>query len=473
MASTLPDGSRKPKPKVPPLRDRRLTRKLNKTLRRTGTLPEGSLRDLAKVVATSNQRGTLNNRDQKVLRRFLNNLDKHSNQEIPNSNVYKSLQSYSGRKSITKDRVPVRTIKVPEKSQGRGPGPWADKMVPHDRDGGSQKAQKGRSGKRGGRGGPNTSTPGMIYYGLGDFPGVNRKEARLEVQTENNKLIRALLDQAKNYRQDLEFDTNKANTLFDRTKGDLNYVFNEADDFIKGRNQAIINRYQSTGNEIGEVFSGLQNALGQTSNANRDAALQEQARLGIQQSGMGNFDQDANFAQLQAQQLGSSAQANLDMQRNSATEIGALLRSMGQASLASAVGRATNARQDSITGAQQGFRENINNIRSDITDVRKNRSQAVGDLHRAMEDAAYQRWAESQQMDFNNQLAANQFNLGVSKHNSDNFWERAKLTQQQAEARRRRQLAQQQMRANRESKRLDSRSISINELMDPNSAFNS
>lgn len=433
-----------------PRQDRRLTNRLTRKVKRGGTVNSDTLDRLFSVISKSDAQGTLNNRDRQRLGNLLEIVGKDSpggglgvSGMIRQNPTYRDLTKFTsqngGGNGLFGD-----IFKEIIDSAGKGNKPKAGNEAP--RTGANGNSATGRSGQgrnggpgrnggrnRGGRG-PNTSVPGAVYNGLGEFPGIDRDEARLEVTNENNRLIQALLDEAGARRQDLKFDINTANGLFDRTKGDLNYVFNEADDFIGAKNQQIDQRFTDTGSQLGQLFQQLQGTLGQTSAANRNAAVGEQSRLGIQQSGMGNFDSDANFQQMLAQQSGAGAQATNQMMQGSANEIGSLLQSMSQASLASAMGRATNDRNDAITGARQGYRSEVSDIRGDIRDVNKNRPAAINELFKAMQNDAYQRWAETQQMDFQNQLATNNFNLDVSKLNSDNLWKKAEQRERQRQA---------------------------------------
>lgn len=329
------------------------------------------------------------------------------------------------------------------------------------------KAPKGRPAPK-----PKSKKGGGSKGGMGPYRGgsvgvssnVSRDEARQMVQEENNNLIRELLQQAGAFKQDLKFDTNTANALFDRSKGDLNYIFNEANDYIGSRNNAIDGTYNKLKGDVGNIFSGLENTMQGTTNANRNAALQEQARLGLQKAGLGSFDEDANFARLQAQQQGAHAQANIGLQQSASSEIGNLLGSMSKASLASAMGRATNARQDAITEAQQSYRGNINSIRNDITNINKRTPQTVNELWESMKNNAFQQQMERENADFQNQMAINSFNLDVSKFNSANFWKKREHAAKVAEARKKRQLAQQKLATQQESKRLYN---SIKDVLNP------
>lgn len=418
-----------------------------------------NLRGVADVVAASKRQGTFNERDKKLLARAIKKMDKDVTliSAAASRGPLERLMNLSGYRGPNR---PSDDFKDFVKKQRKTIGGTTTPAINTGKKGGSgnsnRPAPKKGGGRSGGGGGMNTSTPGLGPYSPGEFEGPSRREARVIVDRENQQLIRDLLGEASKYKQDLKYDVNKANALFNRSQGDLRYIYGEAQDYMGNRSQAIDNRYEQTGGVLGNIYQGLGAAVGQNTDAARANILAEQQRLGIQGSGTADLEADAANRQQIASYLGSAAQSSNEMARNAANEIGNLLGSMSAASLASAVGRSDNRRQDQISDARQGYRQDISEIRGDIGDVKRNRPGAISELHSAMQNNAYQQWAEGQQMAFNNQLATNKFNLDVSNLNSDNFWKRAAARQAAAKARAERRLKREEMQLEKTAQALDS-----------------
>lgn len=437
-----------------PRQDRRLTRKMRRRMNRNGTLSAAQLNKLRSVINSSVNNNTFNKKDSKVLNRFIENLKSDGMgtsviDSIPKMRIANDLAGtakgdpkYNPFTDLVKDN-----LKNPKKDTMTGGNTEIIKKHGGKKGGkgdGHKHGGKNGGGKNGGPGkGLNTSTPGMPMPDFGTFPGVSRKDARIAVGQDINKFIRELMREAQSRKNSHQFDINKANALFDRTEGDLDHVYGEVAEQNQRSGNLINQGYNNGRNAMEQIYGALQGQMQGTTDANRDAAMAEMERLGIQQSGMGRFNTDANFGQQVAGINQANTLANLGMMQNSSNEIGNMLASMGQASLASAVGRATNDRNDYIQDSRQAHRQEMSDILGQIRDTRGERHSMVNELHQAMEQNAYQRWAETNQQQFNNVLAANNFNLGVSKHNSSNLLARAKLTQ---EAARQRALKKQQNR---------------------------
>lgn len=453
--------------------DRRLILQLSHKVKTGQALSQGELGRLNSIVKQTQATGDFSRKDKRALRNFLHTLRTSSgatagkpnlgwgdmtsgspnpNRELASGRDFRQLRKVAYPGSSAKNNpmevmknlhdkglngLPGNTHNWPKANphpKGKGGKPSAAAASPVGSGGAKGRSTPGRRGRRGGGSGlfsPNT----MEYSGFGAFPGVSRQAAKTMVAQDNKQLIEGLFNQAKNFNEDYKYDLNKINAGYDRTKGDLNYVFNEAGDVIGAKNKAIDSRFAAGSDELKAIYDRLQQTMGQTSGDNRAAALAEQQRLGVQNTGMGRFDQDANWQQMLAQQSGANAQANNTLARNSASEAGNMLASMSAASLASAQGRATNARNDASTEALQGYRQNISGIRNDMSGVIKNTPNAVRELYDAMDDKAYQRWAETNQMDWQNQMAAASFNLDVSKLNSSNLWAKRKATMEAARQR--------------------------------------
>lgn len=448
-------GSRR---KLRPLKDLRLARNLARKVKRSDAMvTQKDLSRLISVISQSQDQGTYNRKDKKAVAKLIRAIDnKYGSSGPSTSKEYRNLSKLSGVKKRNAFSDFYGGALKPEPK---------DKMDIHYDPKGKRKAaaqaaaRATRKGKgRNSNGGPYTQR-GMAYYGLGKFPGVDVRDARNIVRGDNNRLIRELLNEMKGVRSGMDYDIRKGDAQYNRAKGDLEYIFGEAGDYINAQNSKIAGQFDKTGNVLQDLYAQLQSRQGSITNDARQRMLAEQSRLGIQKAGTGRFEEDAANMQALAAQQQANNMANNQTAKNSSQEIGQLLASMTAAEKTSNLGKAQNARDDFASQTRQQGRTQLNEILGDIRGIRKDTPNQVQQLFLQMEQNAYQRWAESQQADFNNQLAANNFNLDVSRLNSDNLWQKAKLRQ---EARRQAALRRNQQRqANRDSNRLDSDLISI------------
>jgi hypothetical protein len=332
-----------------------------------------------------------------------------------------------------------------DKNKGGGGKPkGGQRPVGH----GGHKHGSGGGGKSmgggGGGGGGGAAGGGMRYYGAGKAPKVSRDAAAIIVGREINKQLRELQREGGKTRRAGRRAVTEANNHGQKVRGDLDYLFNEADDFIGAQNTKIDGQYDQQRAQLQDLFNSVQGEQSQATDLRRQAAMAEMQRLGIDQAGLGQFDADANFMDQLAGQQQAGTMANVDMQDRNMGDIGSMLESMSRGSRTSLVGKANVAQQEAVNDIRGDTREQLMDIFDSMREVRKGRPAAVNELWTQMQQNAYQQWAETQQMNFQNQLATNQFNLDVSEHNSSNLWKRAKLRQdakrEQAKRRQQRQL---------------------------------
>lgn len=474
MARPVVDGAGHDTPKR--RQDRLQANNIRRTLKGRGgnALTNKDLKELLHTIQRTHKHGNFNEKDQAALRRMIKAAkNNHPVINQPGS-MQNGVRAAKFNPKIEKTLKKLHRFLQPEDTvspnsnkpgYGKGLGVYApghgtnknlkpSKSTPKGKNRPAPKHGGKKHGKRHG-GGPNTSTPGMIYYGLGDFPGISNKQVKTIVGQDINNQVRALAQQLAAGKDARTYDINKIKALYDRTQGDLNYVYGEANDAIQGQNQLINSRFNDNKGDINGIYNALTQQIGNTSDANQQAAMQEMARLGIQQSGMPGYQADVANMQNMANVNQANAQANIHAMQQNSNQAGSLLQSMSAASLASALGRAANAKQDSISQTRQDYRTAMNDIMGQITDVKRQRGQMQNELYSAMEQNAFQRYMEQQQADFNNQLAANQFNLDVSKLNSSNWLAKAKLKQQAAEAAARRRQNQQFLQMQKQGKAND------------------
>lgn len=275
---------------------------------------------------------------------------------------------------------------------------------------------------------------GANYFGIGRGPGYNWKEARKIIREQTQGTIRELRRQRKGERRNMQFDVNKLNALFNRQQGDLNYIFGEAKDYIAGQGAKMDQGFNNARSSLENLYSQFAAESGAATAARRDAAMQELARLGIQQAGMGQFDADANAAALQMDTNQASANANLTAMQNATGSVGNLLSSMAEGSRVSALGRAENSRSDAIAQRRHEWNQFQNDILQQIINIKKQRPELIRDLALQLQQQRFGQFMDRAQANFGNQMSVNRFNLDLSQFNARNFWEKAQLEQEAAQA---------------------------------------
>lgn len=438
-----------------PKKERKLARRYINKINKGGDLSLANLEKTLAVVKRSKAQGTFNKKDANIVKRMVDAFQTDYDNKVPSrkgnqawsqnyydtaaaigrqaNNFVKPGTGYSAVDPIGKPGGPVG---------GHGPvtgGKGNAALKPHPKGGGSNNRPGTKFGPKGGGGGSEygtgSSVGDMYYQGLGAPPKTSRTEAQATVQQEINLQVKALMDQIAKQKNAKQYDVEKIKALYNRTAGDLDYVFGEANDYIGSQNRKIDRQYGATTQGVQDDYAQYRQQAAQQVAANRGNAMSELERLGIQQSGLGRFDADAANTQGLAAANQQNVLANLGTMQQGTDEIGALLGSMSQASLASARGRAANTRQDQIGDTRQEYLEYFNDQLNSINSIKRQRPQMVNELYQAMQGNNFQQWMDMQQANFNNQLATNNFNLDVAGLNSDNTWKAAAQRLKAAEAR--------------------------------------
>ena len=217
--------------------------------------------------------------------------------------------------------------------------------------------------------------------------GWNYTKAANVVQGDINAQLRQILSQALGQRDAKNFDINKAEALFKRSKGDLDYLFNEAKDYNRAQSEKINQRFASTGEDIGALFDTFKAENEASTGNRRDAAMAELQRLGIQQSGLGTFDEDAANAASMADVNNSNVSANLAAMQAGAGEVGDLLAGMATGSHASAVGQATNTRNSAVADINQNFNQYRREVFAEAMKANSMKNSAALDMFMNLKSA--------------------------------------------------------------------------------------
>lgn len=216
--------------------------------------------------------------------------------------------------------------------------------------------------------------------GGGGLPGVNMTEANGIVQADANSQIQALLNQARGQQASKDYQVRQANALFDRTKGDLDYLFNEAKDFNTGQQAKVNDRFAQTGTSIDNIFNTFTQSNNDAVASRKSAASDELARLGISQSGLGAFDSDAANASSMAGLNNANLKANLAAMQSGSNEISDMLSGMATGEHMSDVGRAENSKNDSVSQLNQTFAQYMQGVLGQVDTINSNKFKSSTDL---------------------------------------------------------------------------------------------
>lgn len=246
------------------------------------------------------------------------------------------------------------------------------------------------------------------------------KKAANRVDGQLRQLISQLNNEGAGVRRERNYQIGLADDLLERSRGDLDYIYGEVADTQKAQDAKIAEGYAQTGAKVQELQQALQGQMADTSATNKQAAMDELARLGIQQTGTGRFDADASYAQQLAQQSGANTNANLATSQAMSAEIGAMLQSMAAGQHQSNVGTAVNQHQASVSQLSHTANEQLMDLIDEGKEARAGRGAAINELFDQLYNTRFNQWATTRDMNFNQRLAAMQFNQSEAQRKREN-----------------------------------------------------
>lgn len=272
-----------------------------------------------------------------------------------------------------------------------------------------------------------------MYGATGDFKGVSRDKAAGLVNADIRTYIDELRREAEAAKSQYGYEENKANTLYNRTKGDLDYVYGEADEYIGSQNGKIDARYNQSKTAAQAAQQALLAQLGGNGASNTSETHGELARLGMDG---GQFTQrmgaDQQYALGTANQTGANNQANLNLMQLGSADIGQLLLGMNKGSQTSAMGRALNNRNDLLSDISQSRSQDLQGIRGEMRDIRGQRGGAIKQMLEQLVESQFGRYAENRTMNFNERMAQQSLNLDRRSLNHSIGQDNAGMRQQNA-----------------------------------------
>lgn len=202
--------------------------------------------------------------------------------------------------------------------------------------------------------------------------------------------LRGLNSQRSQVARDYAAGVDRANTAYERGKGDIEHVFGETGaylDMLKGRNDA---EAAAGASRSDAAAAALRARLGNTYSGVQSGVESELARLGI--SGGGNLSglmADAANAQYTADQASANARSTLDQSNSNAGLVMSLLQGMNQGSKMSAAGKNLNARNDAIADFNTARISQLNKIGDAIQETRKSRSDLFTQLFNQFQQSGW------------------------------------------------------------------------------------
>lgn len=308
--------------------------------------------------------------------------------------------------------------------------------------GGKGNGGKGNGGKGKGKGkdkgkdkgGGGLSFGGVEYGGPGDWAGNTRglrREAKSLVQGDINSQLRAVLRAMQEARGQYKYDRRTIKTDAKRARGDLNYVWGEVEDYMKGQNKEQNQQYRDTEQELKDIYGQQAQGLAAGTKEGADAISAEQARLGLV-GDMGNFTGDSAFNAAQAGGSKQDALGNLATQKSAADSIMAMLGGAAQGEHLSQMGRVQNEILDQKGDLRQDYNQLFGDLRQQAQDIRAGKGAAMQEMLMALEERDYSRFMEAWQQNFMNQMSVNQFNLEKQGMKASNRLAAAPLKQEEA-----------------------------------------
>jgi hypothetical protein len=178
--------------------------------------------------------------------------------------------------------------------------------------------------------------------------------ARRLVNAQIRDALRDIRGERRQVRRLAKNERSKTQSLYNRTRGDINHIFDETGAYIGEQNKIIQGRHDANEAQTLAAQNALQQQLQQVSGQNASGANSELERLGINAPNtLGQFAADAANNQGLAAIGGAHQMANLNAMEQGDASVGSLLASMNEGSRGSLLGNALNERNLSMADIQQ------------------------------------------------------------------------------------------------------------------------
>lgn len=202
--------------------------------------------------------------------------------------------------------------------------------------------------------------------------------------------IRGLESQRNQVQRDYMTGVNEASNLYERGKGDLDYIYGETQDFMGGLKNKSAAEAAAGRDRSAVAAQALRSRLGDTYSGVQNDSAAELARLGI--SGGGNMSgllADAANAHYTADQSSENARSTLDATTGNADLVMNLLQGMNTGSKLSASGKNLNKRNDAHSALNANRISNLNKLGDAITETRASRSDLFTQLFSQLQQSGW------------------------------------------------------------------------------------
>ena len=208
------------------------------------------------------------------------------------------------------------------------------------------------------------------YGAMGGYGGVKYSDAAHIIGGQIRHIVRGYKNQKDQTRD-----------LYQKSKGDINHIFDSSGNYIMGANQKIADSYAAQKSAMDSIYGALNGQLKSGASGIQDAAMAELQRMGINPGAAGDMSSDANFMQAMVMGQQANSGANMAAQAQGSDAVGQLLLGMNSGAKSSALGQAINTRNSGLS-----------DINAQIRDARSGRGDAINQLLMQMNDSRFQQW---------------------------------------------------------------------------------
>lgn len=304
---------------------------------------------------------------------------------------------------MTRPIVPQNPTKKPPKNNGgngRGGNYGSGSVLNTHRSRGSNKPRR-RNPRVGGQ---------------GPYKGVPYNQARRLVQLQIQEALNELRREKQGVGRDYQHGVEDANTLYNRSIGDLEHIYKESGDYIGFQNQAIADAFAANKAENAAATQALLGTLSGNTSGVIGGVDAEMARLGITgAANTGGISADGAFAGNLAGINGANEQANIAAMAAGSADVGNLLLGMNAGSRSSHMGQAVNDRNYMLTELLRNRDDNLNDIRQAMRDVRGKKGGMINELLMQLSQTGFDQFIALQQLRLQQQ-ASRKGRGGKKKH---------------------------------------------------------
>lgn len=252
----------------------------------------------------------------------------------------------------------------------------------------------------GGKGGGGRPIPkGKYFGGRGGYKGVKVAEVDRLV----NGIIREEMADLRDERQDVNAESRnaqrQARTDYQRGRGDLRHVFGETRDYLGNLGRQTQQMYGGQMDASQAATAALQQHLGGTYSGAQTGAMDELARLGIQQGGnFSGLQADAANAQAMAAQSGANAQSSMGMAAGNAGALQNLVAGMNQGSFMSHMGQNLNAKNSALADIRQKRMDGYHDVREAMQDAKGSRRDLFWQLMQQLQQTGWSQYMDQRNL---------------------------------------------------------------------------